>query len=164
MERSVKEKMSIADTTGCTPQNISNVRPLTGAIKEFFASSQLSQYMDQVNPLSELSHKRRISALGAGGLTRDRAGFEVRDVHVSHYGRICPIETPEGQNIGLINSLATYARADKYGFIETPYLKVKQIAGHNPVVTDEIVYLTADKEEQYHIAQANINVSDKKIK
>ena len=163
MEKSVRDRMSTTnDTRNIIPQNLINIRALTSSIREFFGSSQLSQFMDQINPLSELTHKRRISALGAGGLTRDRAGFEVRDVHVSHYGRICPIETPEGQNIGLINSLATYARADKYGFIETPYLKVKQIAGHNPVVTDEIVYLTADKEEQYHIAQANINVSDKK--
>ena len=136
-----------------------NIRTLTSSIREFFYS--VSQFMDQINPLSELTHKRRISALGVGGLNRERATFEVRDVHVSHYGRICPIETPEGQNIGLINSLATYARVDQYGFIETPYLKVKQRAKKNPLITDEIIYLTADKEEQYHIAQANIRVNEK---
>ncbi len=163
MEKSVRDRMSTSnDTRNIVPQNLINIRTLTSTIREFFGSSQLSQFMDQINPLSELTHKRRISALGAGGLTRDRASFEVRDVHVSHYGRICPIETPEGQNIGLINSIATYARADKYGFIETPYLKVKQVPGKAPVVTDELVYLTADKEEPYYIAQANINVNENK--
>ena len=162
MEKNIKDKMSTSnDPRSIVPQNLINIKTLTSSIREFFGSSQLSQFMDQINPLSELTHKRRISALGAGGLTRDRAGFEVRDVHVSHYGRICPIETPEGQNIGLINSLATYARADKYGFIETPYLKVEQVNGKS-VVTDEIIYLTADKEEEYYIAQANTPVNDKK--
>ena len=161
MEKNVKDRMSTSnDTRNIVPQNLINIKALTSSIREFFGSSQLSQFMDQINPLSELTHKRRISALGAGGLTRDRAGFEVRDVHVSHYGRICPIETPEGQNIGLINSLATYARADQYGFIETPYLKVKQENGKT-IVTDEIIYLTADKEERYHIAQANTKVNTK---
>lgn len=163
MEKNVRDRMSMsADAKNTVPQNLINIRTLTSSIREFFGGSQLSQFMDQINPLSELTHKRRISALGAGGLTRDRAGFEVRDVHVSHYGRICPIETPEGQNIGLINSLATYSRADQYGFIETPYLKVKQEVGKNPVVTNEMIYLTADKEEQYYIAQANITVNDQK--
>ena len=162
MEKNVRDRMSTSsDTRNIIPQNLINIRTLTSSIREFFGSSQLSQFMDQINPLSELTHKRRISALGVGGLNRERATFEVRDVHVSHYGRICPIETPEGQNIGLINSLATYARVDQYGFIETPYLKVKQTPGKNPVITDEIVYLTADKEEQYHIAQANIKVNEK---
>ena len=162
MEKNVKDKMSTSnDPRSIVPQNLINIKTLTSSIREFFGSSQLSQFMDQINPLSELTHKRRISALGAGGLTRDRAGFEVRDVHVSHYGRICPIETPEGQNIGLINSLATYARADKYGFIETPYLKVIQKDGKS-IVTDEIVYLTADKEEEYYIAQANTPVNENK--
>ena len=162
MEKSVKDKMSTSnDPRSIVPQNLINIKTITSSIREFFGSSQLSQFMDQINPLSELTHKRRISALGAGGLTRDRAGFEVRDVHVSHYGRICPIETPEGQNIGLINSIATYARADKYGFIETPYLKVIQKDGKS-IVTDEIIYLTADKEEEYYIAQANTSVNDKK--
>lgn len=162
MEKNVRDRMSTStDPKNIVPQNLINIRTLTSSIREFFGSSQLSQFMDQINPLSELTHKRRISALGAGGLTRDRAGFEVRDVHVSHYGRICPIETPEGQNIGLINSLATYARVDKYGFIETPYLKIKQVPGGRPVVTDEMVYLTADKEEQYYIAQANVRLNEK---
>lgn len=161
MEKNVRDRMSTTnDPKSIIPQNLINIRTLTSTIREFFGSSQLSQFMDQINPLSELTHKRRLSALGAGGLTRDRAGFEVRDVHVSHYGRICPIETPEGQNIGLINSLATYARVDQYGFIETPYLKVVQREGKNPLVTDEIIYLTADKEENYYIAQANINVNE----
>ncbi|MBE6124528.1 MAG: DNA-directed RNA polymerase subunit beta [Erysipelotrichaceae bacterium] len=155
MERSVKEKMSISDTTGMTPQNISNVRPLTAAIKEFFSSSQLSQYADQVNPLSELSHKRRISALGAGGLTRERAGAVVRDVHVTHYGRICPVETPEGGNIGLINNLANYAIIDEYGFIKTPYRKVDKETGK---LTDECIYMSADDEYEYYIAEANIKL------
>jgi DNA-directed RNA polymerase subunit beta' len=162
MEKNVRDRMSTSsDTRSIIPQNLINIRTLTSSIREFFGSSQLSQFMDQINPLSELTHKRRISALGVGGLNRERATFEVRDVHVSHYGRICPIETPEGQNIGLINSLATYARVDQYGFIETPYLKVKQRAKKNPLITDEIIYLTADKEEQYHIAQANIRVNEK---
>ena len=163
MEKNIRDRMSTSnDTRNLVPQNLINIRTLTSSIREFFGSSQLSQFMDQINPLSELTHKRRISALGAGGLSRDRAGFEVRDVHVSHYGRICPIETPEGQNIGLINSLATYSRADQYGFIETPYLKV--IAGPNgkPLVTDEIIYLTADKEEEFYIAQANAKVNNDK--
>ena len=160
MEKNVKDRMSTSnDPKSIVPQNLINIKALTSVIKEFFGSSQLSQFMDQINPLSELTHKRRLSALGAGGLTRDRAGFEVRDVHVSHYGRICPIETPEGQNIGLINSLATFARVDQYGFIETPYLKVKQENGKS-IVTDEKVYLTADKEERYYIAQANTKVNE----
>ena len=160
MEKNVKDKMSTAnDPRTIVPQNLINIKVLTSVIRDFFGSSQLSQFMDQINPLSELTHKRRLSALGAGGLTRDRAGFEVRDVHVSHYGRICPIETPEGQNIGLINSLATYARVDQYGFIETPYLKVIQKDGKS-IVTDEMVYLTADKEEQFYITQANTEVNE----
>ena len=160
MEKNVRDKMSTAsDYRNIVPQNLINIRTLTSSIREFFGSSQLSQFMDQVNPLSELTNKRRISALGAGGLARDRAGFEVRDVHTSHYGRICPIETPEGQNIGLINSLATYARVDQYGFIETPYLVVKQEEGKT-IITDEIVYLTADKEEEYYICQANIKIKN----
>lgn len=163
MEKNVRDRMSTSsDPKNIVPQNLINIRTLTSSIREFFGSSQLSQFMDQINPLSELTHKRRISALGAGGLTRDRAGFEVRDVHVSHYGRICPIETPEGQNIGLINSLATYARVDKYGFIETPYLRIKHEEGKLPYITDEIVYLTADKEEEYYIGQANIKVNEKR--
>ena len=162
LEKNVRERMSISsDTRSIVPQNLINIRTLTASIREFFGSSQLSQFMDQINPLSELTHKRRLSALVSGGLTRYLAGFEVRDVHVSHYGRICPIETPEGQNIGLINSLATYARVDKYGFIETPYLKVIQNDGKT-IVTNELVYLTADKEELHYIAQANINVSSEK--
>ncbi len=162
MEKNVRDRMSMStDARNTVPQNLINIRTLTSSIREFFGSSQLSQFMDQINPLSELTHKRRISALGAGGLTRDRAGFEVRDVHVSHYGRICPIETPEGQNIGLINSLATYSRADKYGFIETPYLKVEQIPGQKPKVTTERIYLTADREEEYIIAQANVKANSK---
>ena len=161
LEKNVRDRMStIADPKTVNPENLINNRTLTSTIKDFFSSSQLSQFMDQINPLSELTHKRRISALGAGGLTRDRAGFEVRDVHVSHYGRICPIETPEGQNIGLINSIATYARANQYGFIETPYLRVEQIEGHAVVRTDlEPLYLTADKEEKYYIAQANVTLN-----
>lgn len=164
MEKNVKDRMSTSnDTKNIVPQNLINIRTLTSSIREFFGSSQLSQFMDQINPLSELTHKRRLSALGAGGLTRDRAGFEVRDVHVSHYGRICPIETPEGQNIGLINSLATYARANQYGFIETPYLHVTQKDGKAIVSNDpnDIVYLTADKEEGHYIAQANTIVNSK---
>jgi DNA-directed RNA polymerase subunit beta len=161
MEKNVRDRMSTSsDNRNIVPQNLVNIRTLTSSIREFFGSSQLSQFMDQINPLSELTHKRRISALGAGGLARDRAGFEVRDVHVSHYGRICPIETPEGQNIGLINSLATYARVDQYGFIETPYLVVKQIDGKS-IITDEMVYLTADKEEEFYICQANVKIKNK---
>lgn len=152
MERVVRERMSIQDANAITPQALINIRPVIAAIKEFFGSSQLSQFMDQTNPLAELTHKRRLSALGPGGLTRERAGFEVRDVHHSHYGRMCPIETPEGPNIGLINSLSTYARVNEYGFIETPYRKVDP---DTHKVTDEIVYLTADEEDNYYIAQAN---------
>ena len=154
MERVVRERMTTQDLAVVTPQALINVRPVTAAIKEFFGSSQLSQFMDQNNPLSELTHKRRLSALGPGGLSRDRAGFEVRDVHHSHYGRMCPIETPEGPNIGLINTLATFARINEYGFIEAPYRKVDQ-SGDKPVVTDEFIYVTADEEEIYNVAQAN---------
>ncbi len=154
MERVVRERMTTQDLTVVTPQALINVRPVTAAIKEFFGSSQLSQFMDQNNPLSELTHKRRLSALGPGGLSRDRAGFEVRDVHHSHYGRMCPIETPEGPNIGLINTLATFARINEYGFIEAPYRKVDQ-SGDEPVVTEEFIYVTADEEEVYNVAQAN---------
>ncbi|MFB5192193.1 DNA-directed RNA polymerase subunit beta [Alicyclobacillus fastidiosus] len=152
MERVVRERMSIQDASAITPQALINIRPVIAAIKEFFGSSQLSQFMDQTNPLAELTHKRRLSALGPGGLTRERAGFEVRDVHYSHYGRMCPIETPEGPNIGLINSLSTFARINAYGFIETPYRRVDPETG---VVTDKIDYLTADEEENYVVAQAN---------
>ncbi len=158
MERTVRDKMSIAvDGTPVTPQSLTNIRPLTAAIKEFFNSSQLSQYMDQTNPLAELANKRRLSALGPGGLTRDRASFAVRDVHYSHYGRICPIETPEGQNIGLINNLACYAKINEYGFIETPYRKVQKGTG---IVSEEAEYLSADKERNHVIAQANIKLGD----
>jgi len=157
MEKNVKDRMSTKDPRTITPQNLINIRPLTSSIKEFFGSSQLSQFMQQTNPLDELTHKRRISALGPGGLTRDRAGFEVRDVHQSHYGRICPIETPEGQNIGLINSLACYVKVNKYGFIETPYLKIDQATSR---VTDELYYLSADQERDHIIAQANITLND----
>lgn len=152
MERVVRERMSIHDVDTLTPQVLINIRPITAAVKEFFGSSQLSQFMDQTNPLAELTHKRRLSALGPGGLTRERAGFQVRDVHHSHYGRICPIETPEGPNIGLIGSLATFSRVNEFGFIETPYRKVDK-AGKR--VLDEIVYLTADEEDEYMVAQAN---------
>ncbi|MBQ7758291.1 DNA-directed RNA polymerase subunit beta [Anaerotignum sp.] len=154
MERVVRERMTTQDLAVVTPQALINVRPVTAAIKEFFGSSQLSQFMDQNNPLSELTHKRRLSALGPGGLSRERAGFEVRDVHHSHYGRMCPIETPEGPNIGLINTLATFARINEYGFIEAPYRKVDQ-SGDEPRVTDEFIYVTADEEEIYNVAQAN---------
>lgn len=157
MERVVRERMSIQDTNAITPQALINIRPVIASIKEFFGSSQLSQFMDQTNPLAELTHKRRLSALGPGGLTRERAGLEVRDVHNSHYGRMCPIETPEGPNIGLINSLSTYARVNEFGFIETPYRKVDQDAGR---VTDEIVYLTADEEDNYIIGQANAELNE----
>ncbi|MEE0702145.1 MAG: DNA-directed RNA polymerase subunit beta, partial [Anaerotignum sp.] len=154
MERVVRERMTTQDLAVVTPQALINVRPVTAAIKEFFGSSQLSQFMDQNNPLSELTHKRRLSALGPGGLSRERAGFEVRDVHHSHYGRMCPIETPEGPNIGLINTLSTFARINEYGFIEAPYRKVDQ-SGDEPRVTDEFIYVTADEEENYNVAQAN---------
>jgi len=155
MERVVRERMTTQDIEGISPQSLINIKPVTAAVKEFFGSSQLSQFMDQNNPLSELTHKRRLSALGPGGLSRDRAGFEVRDVHYSHYGRMCPIETPEGPNIGLINSLASYARINEYGFIEAPYRKVDKTDPLNPKVTDEVVYLTADEEDKYIVAQAN---------
>ena len=155
MERVVRERMNVQDMDIITPQALINVRPVTAAIKEFFGSSQLSQFMGQTNPLDELSHKRRLSALGPGGLSRERAGFEVRDVHSSHYGRMCPIETPEGPNIGLINSLATYARINEYGFIEAPYRFVQHEPGKDPVVTNNFIYVTADEEESYIIAQAN---------
>ena len=150
MERVVRERMSMQEPDEITPQSLVNIRPIVAAIKEFFGSSQLSQFMDQSNPAAGITHKRRLSALGPGGLSRERAGFEVRDVHTSHYGRMCPIETPEGPNIGLIGSLATYGRINPYGFIETPYRRV--IDGK---VTDEIDYLTADEEENFTIAQAN---------
>ena len=155
LERVVRERMTTQDQDGISPQSLINIKPVTAAVKEFFGSSQLSQFMDQNNPLGELTHKRRLSALGPGGLSRDRAGFEVRDVHYSHYGRMCPIETPEGPNIGLINSLACYARINEYGFIEAPYRKVDKTDSMNPVVTDEVVYMTADEEDNYHVAQAN---------
>ena len=155
MERVVRERMTTQDLEGVSPQSLINIKPVTAAVKEFFGSSQLSQFMDQNNPLSELTHKRRLSALGPGGLSRDRAGFEVRDVHYSHYGRMCPVETPEGPNIGLINSLASYARINEYGFIEAPYRKVDKSDPKNPRVTDEVVYLTADEEDKYVVAQAN---------
>ena len=155
MERVVRERMTTQDAETISAQSLINIKPVTAAVKEFFGSSQLSQFMDQNNPLSELTHKRRLSALGPGGLSRDRAGFEVRDVHYSHYGRMCPIETPEGPNIGLINSLASYARINEYGFVEAPYRKVDKTEPDNPVVTDEVVYMTADEEDRYHVAQAN---------
>ena len=155
LERVVRERMTTQDQDGISPQSLINIKPVTAAVKEFFGSSQLSQFMEQNNPLGELTHKRRLSALGPGGLSRDRAGFEVRDVHYSHYGRMCPIETPEGPNIGLINSLACYARINEYGFIEAPYRKVDKTDPMNPVVTDEVVYMTADEEDNYHVAQAN---------
>ena len=155
LERLVRERMTTQDIESISPQTLINIKPVTAAVKEFFGSSQLSQFMDQHNPLSELTHKRRLSALGPGGLSRDRAGFEVRDVHYSHYGRMCPVETPEGPNIGLINSLATYARINEYGFVEAPYRKVDKSDPQNPVVTDEVVYLTADEEDNYTVAQAN---------
>ncbi len=155
LERVVRERMTTQDTEGISPQSLINIKPVTAAVKEFFGSSQLSQFMDQNNPLGELTHKRRLSALGPGGLSRDRAGFEVRDVHYSHYGRMCPIETPEGPNIGLINSLACYARINEYGFVEAPYRKIDKSDPDNPRVTDEVVYMTADEEDNYHVAQAN---------
>lgn len=156
MERVVKERMSLSEVDSVTPQSLTNIRPLTAAMKEFFASSQLSQFMDQINPLAELTNKRRLSALGPGGLSRDRAGYEVRDVHASHYGRICPIETPEGPNIGLISTLASYAKINEYGFIETPYRKVNKCV----IDEDDVRYLTADEEKNYIIAQANVQTSD----
>ena len=155
LERVVRERMTTQDVETISPQSLINIKPVTAAVKEFFGSSQLSQFMDQNNPLSELTHKRRLSALGPGGLSRDRAGFEVRDVHYTHYGRMCPIETPEGPNIGLINSLATYARINEYGFIEAPYRKLDKTNPKEPVVTDEVVYLTADEEDDFTVAQAN---------
>ncbi len=155
LERVVRERMTTQDLDGISPQSLINIKPVTAAVKEFFGSSQLSQFMDQNNPLGELTHKRRLSALGPGGLSRDRAGFEVRDVHYSHYGRMCPIETPEGPNIGLINSLASYARINEYGFVEAPYRKIDRTDPKNPRVTDEVVYMTADEEDIYHVAQAN---------
>ncbi len=155
LERVVRERMTTQEIEGISPQSLINIKPVTAAVKEFFGSSQLSQFMDQNNPLGELTHKRRLSALGPGGLSRDRAGFEVRDVHYSHYGRMCPIETPEGPNIGLINSLATYARINEYGFVEAPYRKIDKTDPKNPRVTEEVVYMTADEEDNYHVAQAN---------
>ena len=155
MERAIKERMSSVDIDTVMPQDLINAKPAAAAVREFFGSSQLSQFMDQTNPLSEITHKRRLSALGPGGLTRERAGFEVRDVHPTHYGRICPIETPEGPNIGLINSLATFARVNKYGFVETPYRKVK-----DGRVTDEVIYLSAMEEARYTVAQANAAIDN----
>ena len=160
MERVVRERMSTQDLSGVSPQSLINIKPVTAAIKEFFGSSQLSQFMDQNNPLGELTHKRRLSALGPGGLSRDRAGFEVRDVHYTHYGRMCPIETPEGPNIGLINSLASYARINEYGFVEAPYRIVDKSDPKNPRVTDEVRYFTADEEDDYHVAQANAGIDE----
>ncbi|OLG01773.1 DNA-directed RNA polymerase beta subunit [Bacillus paralicheniformis] len=157
MERVVRERMSIQDTNTITPQQLINIRPVIASIKEFFGSSQLSQFMDQTNPLAELTHKRRLSALGPGGLTRERAGMEVRDVHYSHYGRMCPIETPEGPNIGLINSLSSFAKVNRFGFIETPYRRVDPETGK---VTPRIDYLTADEEDNYVVAQANARLND----
>lgn len=155
LERVVRERMTTQDQDGVSPQSLINIKPVTAAVKEFFGSSQLSQFMDQNNPLGELTNKRRLFALGPGGLSRDRAGFEVRDVHYSHYGRMCPIETPEGPNIGLVNSLATYARINEYGFIEAPYRKIDKTDPMNPIVTEDVVYMTADEEDNYHVAQAN---------
>ena len=160
MERVVRERMTTQDVEGASPQTLINIKPVTAAVKEFFGSSQLSQFMDQNNPLSEITHKRRLSALGPGGLSRDRAGFEVRDVHYTHYGRMCPIETPEGPNIGLINSLATYARINEYGFIEAPYRVVDKTDPKNPRVTEEVRYLTADEEDNYYVAQANAELDE----
>ena len=157
MERVVRERMTTQDVEAITPQTLINIRPVVAAIKEFFGTSQLSQFMDQNNPLSGLTHKRRLSALGPGGLSRERAGLEVRDVHPSHYGRMCPIETPEGPNIGLIGSLSVYARVNPFGFIETPYRKV-----NDGVVTDEIQYLTADEEDRHVVAQANSPIDDER--
>ena len=161
LERVVRERMTTHDAEEISPQVLINIKPVQAAVKEFFGSSQLSQFMDQNNPLGELTHKRRLSALGPGGLSRDRAGFEVRDVHYSHYGRMCPIETPEGPNIGLINSLATYARINEYGFVEAPYRKIDKADPENPRVTEEVVYMTADEEDNYHVAQANEALDEK---
>ncbi|MBS6395982.1 MAG: DNA-directed RNA polymerase subunit beta [Clostridiales bacterium] len=161
LERVVRERMTTQDTEGISPQSLINIKPVTAAVKEFFGSSQLSQFMDQNNPLGELTHKRRLSALGPGGLSRDRAGFEVRDVHYSHYGRMCPIETPEGPNIGLINSLACYARINEYGFVEAPYRVIDKSDPQNPRVTEDVVYMTADEEDNYHVAQANEPLDEK---
>ena len=161
LERVVRERMTTQEIEGISPQSLINIKPVTAAVKEFFGSSQLSQFMDQNNPLGELTHKRRLCALGPGGLSRDRAGFEVRDVHYSHYGRMCPIETPEGPNIGLINSLACYARINEYGFVEAPYRKIDKSDPKNPRVTDEVVYMTADEEDNYHVAQANEALDEK---
>ncbi|MDD3413384.1 MAG: DNA-directed RNA polymerase subunit beta [Lachnospiraceae bacterium] len=161
LERVVRERMTTQDMESISPQSLINIKPVTAAVKEFFGSSQLSQFMDQNNPLGELTHKRRLSALGPGGLSRDRAGFEVRDVHYSHYGRMCPIETPEGPNIGLINSLATYARINEYGFIEAPYRVIDHSDKENPIVTEDVVYMTADEEDNYHVAQANEQLDEK---
>ncbi len=161
LERVVRERMTTHDADDVTPQSLINIKPVQAAVKEFFGSSQLSQFMDQNNPLGELTHKRRLSALGPGGLSRDRAGFEVRDIHYSHYGRMCPIETPEGPNIGLINSLASYARINEYGFIEAPYRKIDHSDPENPCVTNEVVYMTADEEDNYHVAQANEQIDEK---
>ncbi|MGN0361653.1 MAG: DNA-directed RNA polymerase subunit beta, partial [Bilifractor sp.] len=155
LERVVRERMSTQDLDTISAQSLINIKPVTAAVKEFFGSSQLSQFMDQNNPLGELTHKRRLSALGPGGLSRDRAGMEVRDIHYTHYGRMCPVETPEGPNIGLINSLASYARINQYGFIEAPYRRIDKTDPKNPVVTSEVVYMTADEEDNYHVAQAN---------
>ena len=160
MERVVRERMTTQDMEGISPQSLINIKPVTAAVKEFFGSSQLSQFMDQNNPLAELTHKRRLSALGPGGLSRERAGFEVRDVHYTHYGRMCPIETPEGPNIGLINSLATYARVNQYGFVEAPYRVVNKSDAANPIVTEEVIYLTADEEDNFVVAQANEPLDD----
>ncbi len=156
MERAIRERMSSVEIDTYMPHDLINAKPAAAAVREFFGSSQLSQFMDQTNPLSEITHKRRLSALGPGGLTRERAGFEVRDVHPTHYGRICPIETPEGPNIGLINSLATFARVNKYGFIEGPYRRVE-----NGNVTDEVIYMSAMEESKYTVAQANSDLTDK---
>ena len=158
MERAIRERMSLQDVETMMPHDLVNAKPVNAVVKEFFGSSQLSQFMDQTNPLSEITHKRRLSALGPGGLTRDRAGFEVRDVHPTHYGRICPIETPEGPNIGLIASLATFARINQYGFIETPYRKVDGGSVHN-----DILYLSALEESGHHIAQAGKDVEANKL-
>ncbi len=160
LERVVRERMTTHDAENLSPQGLINIKPVQAAVKEFFGSSQLSQFMDQTNPLGELTHKRRLSALGPGGLSRDRAGFEVRDVHYTHYGRMCPIETPEGPNIGLINSLACYARINEYGFVEAPYRKIDKSDAQNPRVTDEIVYMTADEEDNYYVAQASAALDD----
>ena len=160
LERVVRERMTTHDTDNLSPQALINIKPVQAAVKEFFGSSQLSQFMDQTNPLGELTHKRRLSALGPGGLSRDRAGFEVRDVHYTHYGRMCPIETPEGPNIGLINSLACYARINEYGFVEAPYRKIDKVDPEHPRVTDEVVYMTADEEDNYHVAQASAELDE----